>query len=147
VEMVAPGAVEAGPRSSVLVEAAIEVATGEAPICGAVRAGADVTMEEVASVSGQEAALAGRSPLQQDPLAEPAGIVEGGAVEPLTEASEEEVPAPWAPTVEARVPEPSLVEAPALEAPAVEGLVPLGGGHPWPWTFPSTTPPLTKGNK
>jgi hypothetical protein len=139
--MVVPGAVEAGPRSSATAEAAVEVATGEAPIRGAERAGADVTMEEVASVSGQEAALASGSPSQQDSLAEPAGTVEGGAVEPLTGAPEEGAPAPGAPTVEVRVPEPSSIEAPAPEAPAVEGPVPLGGGHPWPWTFPSTTSP------
>jgi hypothetical protein len=58
VEMVAPGAVEAGPRSSVTAEAAVEVMTSEAPVRGAEQASADVTMEEVASVSGQEAALA-----------------------------------------------------------------------------------------
>jgi ABC-type branched-subunit amino acid transport system substrate-binding protein len=51
-EMVAPSAVEAGPRSSATAEAAIEVTTGEAPVRGVERAGADVTMEEVASVSG-----------------------------------------------------------------------------------------------
>jgi hypothetical protein len=66
-EVVAPGAVEAGPRSSVTAEAAVEVVTGEAPIRGAERAGADVTMEEVASASGQEAAVARWSRPQQDP--------------------------------------------------------------------------------
>jgi hypothetical protein len=54
--MVAPGAVEVGPRSSATAEAAVEVMTGEASVRGVERAGADVTMEEVASVSGQEAA-------------------------------------------------------------------------------------------
>jgi hypothetical protein len=147
VEMVVPGAVEAGPKSSALAEVAVEVATGEAPVRGAERAGADVTMEEVASVSGQEAALAGGSPSQQDPLAEPAGIVEGGAVEPLAGASEEEVPAPEAPTVEARVPEPSSVEAPAPEAPAVEGPVPLGGRAPLAVDLPPDDTPWTEGNK
>jgi hypothetical protein len=57
VEMVAPGVVEAGPRSSATAEAAVEVVTGEAPVRGAERAGADMTMEEVASASRQEAAL------------------------------------------------------------------------------------------
>jgi hypothetical protein len=88
-KMVVPGAVEAGPRSSATVEAAVEVVTGEALVRGAERAGADVTMEEVTSVSGQEAALASGSPSQQDLLAESAGTVEGGAVEPLTGAPEE----------------------------------------------------------
>jgi hypothetical protein len=129
-EIVAPGAVEAGPRSSATAEATVEVTTGEAPIHGAERAGADVTMEEVTSVSGQEAALARGSRPQQDPLVEPAGTVEDGAVEPLTGAPEEEAPAPGAPTVEARVPEPSSVEAPTVEASAVEGPVPLGGRAP-----------------
>jgi hypothetical protein len=67
VEMVAPGAVKAGPWSSAMAEAAIEVVTGEAPVRGAERAGADVTMEEVASASGQEAAPARGSRPQQDP--------------------------------------------------------------------------------
>jgi hypothetical protein len=57
-ETVAPGVVEAGPRSSATAEAAVEVVTGEASVHGAVRVGADVTMEEVTSASGQEAALA-----------------------------------------------------------------------------------------
>jgi hypothetical protein len=51
-EMVALGAVVAWPRSLVTTEAAVEVMTGEAPIHGAERAGADVTMEEVTSASG-----------------------------------------------------------------------------------------------
>jgi hypothetical protein len=51
-------------------------------------------------------------------------MVEGGAVEPLSGAPEEEAPAPEVPTVEARVPEPSSVEAPAPEAPAVVGARP-----------------------
>jgi hypothetical protein len=84
--MVAPGVVEAGPRSSATAEAIVEVMTGEAPIRGVERAGADVTMEEVASASGQEAALARGSRSQQDPSAERAGTVEGEAVEPLTGA-------------------------------------------------------------
>jgi hypothetical protein len=57
-EVVAPGAVEAGPRSSAMAEAAVEVVTGEAPVRGVERVGADVTMEEVTSASGQEAASA-----------------------------------------------------------------------------------------
>jgi hypothetical protein len=105
-------------------EAAVAVATGEAPVHDAERAGADVTMKEVASVSGQEVALARGSRPQQDPLVEPAGTVEGGAVEPLTGALEEEAPAPEVLTVEARIPEPLSVEAPAPEAPAVEGARP-----------------------
>jgi hypothetical protein len=111
--------VEAGPRSSGTAEAAVAVATGEAPVRDAERAGADVTREEVASVSGQETVLAKGSQPRQGPLAEPAGMVEVGAVEPLSGAPEEEAPAPAVPTVEARVPEPSSVEAPAPEAPAV----------------------------
>jgi hypothetical protein len=58
VEVVAPGAIEAGPRSSATAEATVEVVTGEAPVHGAERASADVSMEEVASASGQEAASA-----------------------------------------------------------------------------------------
>jgi hypothetical protein len=129
-EMVAPGAVDAGPRSSAMAEAAVEVVVGEAPIRGAERAGTDMTMEEVASASGQEAAPVRGSRPQQDPLAQPAGTVEGGAVEPLTGAPEEEAPALGAPTVEAPALEPSSVEAPAPEALAVEGPVPLGGRVP-----------------
>jgi hypothetical protein len=111
--------VEAGPRSSGTAEAAVAVATGEAPVHDAERAGADVTMEEVASASGQETARARGSRPQQGPLAEPAGMVEVGAVEPLSGAPEEEAPVPEVPTVEARAPAPSSVEAPAPEAPAV----------------------------
>jgi hypothetical protein len=105
-------------------EAVVAVATGEAPVHDAERAGAYVTVKEVASVSGQEAALARGSRPQQDPLGEPASTVEGGAVEPLTGALEEEAPAPEVLTVEARIPEPSSVEALAPEAPAVEGARP-----------------------
>jgi hypothetical protein len=139
-EMVAPGAVEAGPRSSATAEAAVEVVTGEAPVRGAERAGADVTMEEVASASGQEAALARGSRPQQDPSAEPVGTVEGGAVEPLTVAPEEEASALGAPTVEALVPEPSSVEAPA-----VEGAVPLRGRAPMTVDLTLDDTPLDKG--
>jgi hypothetical protein len=123
-EVAALNTVETGPRSSATAEAAVEVATGEAPVHDAERAGADVTIEEVASASGQDSALARGSWPQQDPLAEPAGMVEGGAVEPLSGAPEEEAPAPEVPTVEARVPEPSSVEAPAPEVPTVEARVP-----------------------
>jgi hypothetical protein len=146
-EMVAPRAVEAGPRSSEMAKAAVEVVTSEAPVRGVERAGADVTMEEVASASGQEAALAWGSRPQQDPSVELAGTVEGGAVEPLTGAPEEEALAPGAPTVEAPVPEPSSVEAPALEAPAVEGPVPLGGWAPMTVDLTPDDTPWTKGNK
>jgi hypothetical protein len=146
-EMVAPGAVEAGPRSSATAEAAVDVTMGEAPVHGAERAGADMTMEEVASASGQEAALASGSPSQQDPLAEPAGTVEDGAVEPLTEALEEEVLAPGAPTVEAWVPEPSSVEALAPEVPAVEGPVPLRGRAPTTVDLTPDDTPLDKGKQ
>jgi hypothetical protein len=100
-EVAAVDTVETGPRSSAMAEAAVEVATGEAPVHDAERAGANVTMEVVASASGQEAALARGSRPQQDPLAEPAGMVEGGAIEPLFGAPEEEAPAPEVPTVEA----------------------------------------------
>jgi hypothetical protein len=147
VEMVAPDAVEAGPRSLATAEAAVEVMTGEAPVRGAERAGADVTMEEVASASGQEAALARGSRPQQDPSAEPAGMVEGGAVEPLTGAPEEEAPAPGTPTVEAPVPEPSSVEAPTPEAPAIEGPVPLGGRAPMTVDLTLDDTPLDKGKQ
>jgi len=111
--------VEAGPRSSGTAEAAVAVAMSEAPVHDAERAGADVTMEEVASVSGQETVLAKGSQPRQGPLAEPAGMVEVRAVEPLSGVPEEEAPAPAVPTVEARVPEPSSVEVPAPVAPAV----------------------------
>jgi hypothetical protein len=146
-EIVAPGAVEAGPRSSATVKAAVEVATGEAPVRGAEQAGADVTMEEVASVSGQEATLARGSRPQQDPSTELAGMVEGRAVEPLTGAPEEEAPPPGAPTIEAQVPEPLSVEAPAPEASAVEGPVPLGGRAPMTVDLTLDDTPWTKGNK
>jgi hypothetical protein len=141
-EMVAPCAVEAGPRSSATAEAAIEVATGEAPVRGVERARADVTIEEVASVSGQEAALARGLLPQQDPLAEPAGTMEGGAVEPLTGAPGEEALAPEVPTVEARVPEPSSVEAPVVEGPA-----PLGGRAPTAVDLTLDDIPLDKGKQ
>jgi hypothetical protein len=73
--------------------------------------------------------------------------VEGEAVEPLTGAPEEEVPASGAPTVEARVAEPSLVEAPAPEAPAVEGPVPLGGWAPMTVDLTLDDTPLDKGKQ
>jgi hypothetical protein len=74
-------------------------------------------------------------------------MVEGGAVEPLTGAPEEEAPAPGAPTVEAPVPEPSSVEASALEAPAVEGPVPLGGRAPMTVDLTLDDTPLDKGKQ
>jgi hypothetical protein len=98
-------------------------------------------------VSGQEAALERGSRPQQDPSVEPTGTVEGGAVEPLTGAPEEEVPAPGAPTVEARVPELSSIEVPALEAPAVEGPVPLGGRAPMTVDLTLDDTPLDKGKQ
>jgi hypothetical protein len=128
-----------------MAEAAVKVVMGEAPVHGAERAGADVTMEEVTSASGQEAALARGSRPQQDPSAEPAGMVEGRTVEPLTGALEEEASAPRAPTVEAPVPEPSSVEAPASEAPAVEGPVPLRGRAPMTVDLTLDDTPLDKG--
>jgi hypothetical protein len=63
--------------------------------------------------------------------------VEGGAVEPLTGALEEEAPAPGAPTV----------EAPALEAPVVEGPVPLGGRAPMTVDLTLNDTPLDKGKQ
>jgi hypothetical protein len=131
-ETVEPSAVEAEPRSLLTAEAAVEAVTGEASVCGTERAGADATMEEVASAPGQEVALARGSRPQQDPPTEPAGTVEGGAVEPLTgapeaEAPEVEAPAPGAPTVEATAPEAPAVEGPAPEVQVVEGPAPSEG--------------------
>jgi hypothetical protein len=129
-EMVAPGAIEAGPRSLAMAEAAVEVMTAR-----------------IGSASGQETAPATGSRPQQDPSVQPAGTVEGGAVEPLTGAPEEEAPAPGAPTVEAWVPEPSLVEAPTPEAPAVEGPVPLGVRAPMTVDLTLDNTPLDKGKQ
>jgi hypothetical protein len=105
--VVAPSTGEAEPRPSSTVEAAVEATTAEASVHDAERADADVAMEEVPPMTGQEAAQAGEP--QQDPPAEPTATVEGGATEPLPKAPEEE-----ALTVEALAPEVSAVEGLAL---------------------------------
>jgi hypothetical protein len=89
-----------------MVEAAVKAITAEASVRDAERADADVTMEGVPPAAGHEVTQAREPQPQQDPPAEPAATVEGGAVEPPPEAPGEEVPA---------------IEAPAPEVPAVEG--------------------------
>jgi hypothetical protein len=91
--------------SSSTTEATVEATMAKSSIRDAERADADVVMEEVPPVAGQEAAQAGEPQPQQDPPAGPAATVEGEAIEPPPKAPGEEVPA---------------IEAPALEVPTVE---------------------------
>jgi hypothetical protein len=92
-EVAAPSTGGVEPGSSSTAEAAVEAAMAEASVRDVERANADVVMEDVPPVAGQEAAQPGEPQPQQDPPAEPVATVEGGVVEPSPMVPEEEAPA------------------------------------------------------
>jgi hypothetical protein len=119
--VVAPGPVEAGPKSLPTAEVTAEAA--------AEGAAADATAEGAAPGSEREAASARGPQPQQDPPVQTVGAAAGEVTEPSTgapgaAAPEVVVPVAGAPAVGAPVSEPPSGEVPAPEASTVEAPAP-----------------------